>query len=217
MDGIKLNIGSGTRVVPAFLNLDNSPSVWVAKFPRVRRLLYQSGWLKGAQGSADWSGVTWKDVTRGLPFADDSVEKIYSSHFLEHIPEKKGKHVVGECFRVLRPGGRMRLVVPDLLFHAERYVEKTRALLAQKKLTMDRSAHDEFLDTVAGNYFRKGRKGAHHCYMYDLPTLVNLLREAGFQAIEHCAYREGSDSELYELDSRPLESLHLEVEKLESF
>ena len=105
----------------------------------------------------------------------------------------------------------MRIVVPDLLYHAEKYVRETRAALNRSQL--DRHAHQTFMNTVAGFYVDGGRPGREHCYMYDLPALVCLLQEIGFRSIERCDYRRGGDSELALLDSRPDESLHLEVRK----
>lgn len=49
-----------------------------------------------------------------LPLADCTADLVYSSHFLEHIPSQKVNQFLQECLRILRPGGLLRLVVPDL-------------------------------------------------------------------------------------------------------
>lgn len=49
-----------------------------------------------------------------LPFNDSSVDFLYSSHFLEHVPRRLVQPFLSECYRVLKPGGVIRLVVPDL-------------------------------------------------------------------------------------------------------
>ena len=49
-----------------------------------------------------------------LPLSDASVDVLYSSHFLEHIPRKRVREFLSECFRVLKPGAQIRLVLPDL-------------------------------------------------------------------------------------------------------
>ncbi len=54
------------------------------------------------------------DVTNGLPYASDSLDVVYHSHILEHLKPEKGRELIDECFRVLRPGGVLRIVVPDL-------------------------------------------------------------------------------------------------------
>jgi hypothetical protein len=76
-----------------------------------------------------------------------------------------------------------------------------------------RAAHDDFLESVYGAYLSNKRFGALHCYMYDYPTLVHILKSIGFKTVRRCGYREGADAELAALDSRPEDSLHLDVSK----
>ena len=177
----------------------------------MKRLLRRFGLLTDQQVKDDWSGVVKADASRRLPFGDETVDKIYSSHFLEHIPYAKGLHVLKECRRVLLKGGTMRLVVPDLLWHAERYVSQTRKLLSEGTEPNDRRFHDEFLESVYGAYLNKRRYGAMHCYMYDFPTLVNILQSLGFSRVQTYPFQKGGDAELAALDSRPEDSLHVEV------
>ncbi len=54
------------------------------------------------------------DLRRPLSFEDESVDVCYASHVLEHLRRNEAKAFVSECFRVIRKGGVLRLVVPDL-------------------------------------------------------------------------------------------------------
>jgi predicted SAM-dependent methyltransferase len=54
------------------------------------------------------------NLLKGLPFPNDQFNVIYHSHVLEHFPKEKAPDFIRECFRVLKPGGIMRVVVPDL-------------------------------------------------------------------------------------------------------
>lgn len=56
----------------------------------------------------------------GLPFADTSMDAVYSSHCLEHLSPPDAKAFFAEARRCLRPGGVLRIVCPDmdLLFDA---------------------------------------------------------------------------------------------------
>jgi SAM-dependent methyltransferase len=54
------------------------------------------------------------DLQRALPFASKSLAAIYSSHVFEHLPRGDVPRFLRECARVLRRGGIIRLVVPDL-------------------------------------------------------------------------------------------------------
>lgn len=211
---IKINVGCGpSGKIKGFENLDNSPNILLSKAPFLKKILYRIGLIAESPYKANWSGVIRCDASKRLPYSDQSVSKIYTSHFLEHIPVEKGSFFLQECYRVLKPEGVMRLVVPDLLSHAEKYVECTKRLLNTSLLPDDRSFHDKFLQTIFGAYLKKKRYGAEHCYMYDLPTLVSLLNSVGFQNIKRFNYREGDDDELPSYDSRPYYSLHLEARK----
>ena len=63
------------------------------------------------------------DFRRGLPAPSDSIEACYSSHVLEHAQPEEATFLVQECFRVLRSGGIIRLVVPDLEAIARLYLQ----------------------------------------------------------------------------------------------
>ncbi|MEL7496869.1 MAG: methyltransferase domain-containing protein [Planctomycetota bacterium] len=63
------------------------------------------------------------DITNGLPFQDQQFDAVYHSHVLEHLSPEAGKYLLSECFRVLRPGGILRIVVPDLEQIAKLYLQ----------------------------------------------------------------------------------------------
>ena len=54
------------------------------------------------------------NLLKGIPFKNESFDLVYHSHLLEHFSKADGQKLIAECFRVLRPGGILRIVVPDL-------------------------------------------------------------------------------------------------------
>lgn len=81
--------------------------------------------------SADWlnldfvtnsESVLQANLLERLPVDEGSVQLVYSSHFLEHIPKPQVKSFLAECFRVLKSGGVLRLVLPDLEEMARSYL-----------------------------------------------------------------------------------------------
>lgn len=62
-----------------------------------------------------------------LPLPSESANLVYSSHFLEHIPKADVSAFLKECHRVLKPGGVMRLVLPDLQEMASSYLKYREA------------------------------------------------------------------------------------------
>lgn len=50
-------------------------------------------------------------ICRCLPFSDESIESIVTHHFLEHVGDGLPR-LLEECYRVLKPDGIMRIIVP---------------------------------------------------------------------------------------------------------
>jgi len=94
-----LNLGCGERFHPEWVNLDLRPA---------------------SPGVQHW------DLRKDLPFPDASLDVVYHSHVLEHFSQPDGLRFLGRCRKVLRPGGLLRVVVPDL----ERIVELYRQALS---------------------------------------------------------------------------------------
>lgn len=212
---IKLNLGCGTKVIPGFDNIDNSFSILLDKLPfsqSIKYILWKLKIIKHHHYETIWPpDIIWLDVTRSLKYPDNSVDKIYSSHFLEHVTKEKAFKVLEECYRVLKPDGHFRLVVPDLLYYAQQYVKKTQNLLSQNPIPTDRQIHDYFLKKICGGWILPRRSG--HLYMYDLPTLLVILKEVGFRNIQRKDYQDSDDPELTKLDNRPEDSIILEMTK----
>lgn len=181
----------------------------LGKWPSFKKLLFLVGVLSRERYETAWPrDIVWRDASKRLPYADQSVDKIYSSHALEHLDKKRGEALLGECFRVLKRDGIFRLVVPDLEYHARRYLQRV-----SETSPMGREAHDDLLWNIYGAYLEKRRYGANHRYMYDWPTLQMLLSEIGFSRVLRQDFQLGLDAELYSLDNRPEESLHIDAIK----
>ena len=58
-----------------------------------------------------------------LPFVSEHFELVYSSHVLEHFERDQGGRLLCEMFRVLRPGGTVRIAVPDLELISKNYLQ----------------------------------------------------------------------------------------------
>lgn len=74
---------------------------------------YQDGWhnvdtYEGLKADAYWS------VAGPWPYADGSVDEIYAGHLVEHLHREQAEAALVEALRVLRPGGRIMVVAPDM-------------------------------------------------------------------------------------------------------
>lgn len=54
------------------------------------------------------------DITKPLPIADGTVDKILIEHCLEHVSGPTGFRFLQEAYRILKPGGVLRICVPEL-------------------------------------------------------------------------------------------------------
>lgn len=84
---MKLNLGCGSRFHKDWINIDFHSSA---------------------------PGVRAYNLLRGIPLPDNYVDVVYHSHLLEHFPMRYAQAFIKECTRVLKPGGIIRVVVPDL-------------------------------------------------------------------------------------------------------
>jgi len=127
------------------------------------------GWVNVDSG-ADLS----LDAREQLPFPDNSVTVIYSEHFFEHLSREDGQRFLLECARVLVPGGRLSIGVPDATLILRDYGDREKW-----QRTRDRY-HPANCTTPMHSVNHFFRQGEEHKYAYDAETLVLIVREAGF-------------------------------------
>ncbi len=73
--------------------------------------------------SSTGPGVRAYDLRKGIPYPDATFDVVYHSHLLEHFPKESAPVFLGECHRVLKPRGVIRVVVPDLETIVRLYLE----------------------------------------------------------------------------------------------
>lgn len=124
-----------------------------------------------------------------------------------------------ECLRVLKRGGLIRLVIPDLELIARNYIKDNEGIRNNKR-KRDYLPSERFLDMldlVGAERTKmpsipKILSSKHKC-MYDYFSLTGLLASCGFVDIEKRAYKEGECPDIDFLDNRPEHSLYLEARK----
>ncbi len=112
-----------------------------------------------------------------------------------------------ECFRVLRPGGVLRIVVPDLGIMVRDYLSDTADPMASHRFVSRLLLTTGLRDVV--------HAGAHHKQMFDARSLAHMLQEAGFPVLELSTFGSSRIAEIaeIELESRRSESLYVEATK----
>jgi SAM-dependent methyltransferase len=175
----RLQLGTGPNVLSGWLNTDIAPDT----YPELRER------------------IVFLDATRPFPLGDMTIDYIFSEHQLEHISEAGARSMFSESFRVLRPGGRIRIATPDLSALLQLHAEKPDPLA------------EHYLEFMTGRFIPKARGNpacqvinhmfyAHgHRFIYDFETLSALVADVGFVGIVRCKPGESRDPVLGGLEA----------------
>jgi len=190
------NLGCGPQLLPEFINVDHY-------------------WRPGVD-------ICW-DMTRGLPLRSDSLRGIFSEHCIEHFTFEELLKWLMECRRVLKPGGIIRLITPDLEQFIDAYTRKRKDPKSRyfpyeetvcwnnirtRAIHINRIFYQGHLNMRKQRFFHSG----HHSIL-DFETLSAFLLKAGFTSIVRSSFMEGTDQRLViDTPSRQEESLYVEAQ-----
>ena len=118
----------------------------------------------------DHPHVTSHDIV-SLPFEDNSCDVIYSSHVIEYFDRAEVVAVLKEWNRVLKPGGIIRLAVPNFEVMIKLYYCESMPI-------------ETFLGPLYGKMQPPGCEAIYHKTAYDFQSLKALLEDVGFTDIQ---------------------------------
>ena len=108
---------------------------------------------------------------------DESVAEVYLGHLLEHLEPGEGDFLLRECYRVLVPGGRVGVVVPDTRWVLQCYLGKAGRWV---EIPEGRHWNLDDLDAVCSVFLYSTIQESRHKWAYDEDTLPRALERAGF-------------------------------------
>lgn len=145
---IHLHLGCGRKYLPGFVNVDANPRQKID---------------------------LWLDVRNGIPFRDNSVASIYTTHMLEHFFPDELQRLLGECYRVLHPGGGMRIIVPSLRTAIEAY--------NRQQIEWFNDHFPRHYDSLGGRFANFIFCDGQHRSAFDYAHMEEMLRRAGFSEV----------------------------------
>ncbi|WP_247874362.1 methyltransferase domain-containing protein [Azospirillum sp. TSH58] len=151
-----LNIGCGERFHDDWVNMDVMPYSYA---------------------------VLAHDAAAGLPFLDGTFDAVYHSHVLEHLSPAAVPAFLRECRRVLKPGGTLRIAVPDLEAACRAYLGTLAACDAGEEGAAAR--HDWMIAELVDQLARHTSGG----------RIAHFLERCPVQALDFIRHRIGSDAE----------------------
>lgn len=190
---VKLHLGSGLVYLDGWVNIDWQPTAY-------------SVLTRGKRPDVS------ADLARGVPFPRAVATHVYSNNFMEHLEPAAAHRCLAEALRVLQPGGRIRIVVPDVARYLRAYTEGDAAFFAQ--LTGASDYWPELrtpMEYVATVIHGAAAHGWSHYWAYDFETLSLYLQDAGFLEIERFDVNESSDEVLRNLDGGVFACLAVEA------
>lgn len=112
-----------------------------------------------------------------IPYRDGSVDEVWGCHFLEHLDQPVAKEFLRECWRALKPGGLLGLVVPDTRELMKRYIAGS----SDAGYTPDgRAFRVADLDDLCAYFIFSTVQQSHHKWAYEQFTLQRLIENHGF-------------------------------------
>ncbi len=144
------------------------------------------------------------DISKTIPFPDNSLDMIYSSHVMEHFDHASLVRLLSDCYRMLKPGGIYSACVPNARLYAEGYnnPEKFNKDFLTYKPAVFSDARMDILNYI---FYMDGQ----HKYMFDEENLSNLLKQTGFTCVEIRDFDPTID-----MPERKYESLFVQGKKL---
>jgi predicted SAM-dependent methyltransferase len=121
---LRLHLGCELNTPPGWINLDGSWGAWLGKHRRLRAFLKLTRFFPQHLLEKNWpADIVVHDLRKPLPFDTNSLVAIYACHVLEHLYLTEAESLLKECYRTLKPGAVIRIVVPDLEAYISEYLE----------------------------------------------------------------------------------------------
>ena len=129
----------------------------------------------------DYPHLDSKDIFN-LPYEDNSIDLIYASHIIEYFDREEIISILSKWKNKLKPGGILRLAVPNFHSMVRLYLESNIPLY-------------KFLGQLYGK-MNMGDKTIYHKTVYDMYSIKNILQNIGFKDVCKFEWRDTEHSDI---------------------
>jgi len=137
------------------------------------------------------------DASKKFPFENNLIDYIYSEHMIEHLDYKSGLNLMCESYRVLKPGGKIRITTPDLDVLYEIYKNKDN--FYDDYIAW--SSKENFLFGNSIEVFNNFFQNWGHKFIYNKNFLKKNLQKIGFKDLNFYKLNESNDFNLKNLEN----------------
>lgn len=171
---VRINLGSGHWKLPGWVNVDLDP---------------------GSRPDV------CADLAAPLPFRDACADFLHTEDFIDQLELGQARRFLRECHRILKPGGALRVLTPDVEQLARLYLHDPERL---KALWREHVGVPLVYGTAA-EILNTGMRFAGHTFLYDAETFMRLAADCGFRC-ERAGFQQSAHSQLRGLDLRSPET-----------
>jgi predicted SAM-dependent methyltransferase len=188
--GPKLNLGCGPVQPAGWTNIDGSNRARLASWlAPIDRLLVKAGLFPPTDFGPH---IKICDLRKRLPYETDSVSCIYSGEVWEHFEYPDAVRVTAECYRVLAPGGVLRICVPDGVVFWQDYLDLFHQIMAlprpERSSEPLRGRVQMYFNEICTRRMWFGSMGHKHKWQFDEVQLVELFESQGFSDVERMPF-----------------------------
>lgn len=149
--------------------------------------------------------VAYMDATEPFPLENNSLDYIFSEHMIEHVTYEGGAKMLRECYRTLKPGGKIRIATPDLQTVAKVLTDSHEpAVQRYIRFYVDRfvgpTVPYDPAQMVNILFYQFG-----HQFIYNESSLSQALQQAGFTQVRRCAVSVSDDPMLRTIEQHMVE------------
>lgn len=144
-------------------------------------IILGKGWTNIDLDTRNNKNVKKHDLSKPLPYKDNSVDMIFHEHFIEHLSKYDGQAFLRECYRVLKPSGVMRVGWPDTARLIRAYALHDKKYFDYVSKNVDGEIDSKSWDELVVDFFYSWE----HRYGYTRKHLKSVLQDIGFSKTRH--------------------------------